>query len=374
MAEHKFKITPFTNPSGEQAFRLSGTLNGKRIRENYATRKAAVDARQDYEIKHLNEEPEGRTLWTTLSPEENRDAVAAVSLLKAQKSPYSLAFAVDYFLRSYRPPEREKPAQDAAAEYLEHRTRDAVRGFISGLQLKAIRSEMNWFSIYYGDTPVAAITQDAFRDYLEKPKAQPRSRRKPPPVTSLKTWNNRRGLLNTFANFCVERGYLAENTIARVPKYKISQSRSTAEILTAGQVAEIMAFLETYTGPAERKSTVPQPAGFLVPFFALGLFGGVRPDWKHGEISKLTAADIDFKTGVIRIEPAASKVNERRTIKLQPNLRLWLEKYPPGKCPLVPVKNTEEAEQFWQIVPQGTRLPKLEKKDGRFVAVAKRIA
>jgi hypothetical protein len=29
MAKAKFKITPFTNPSGERVFRLSGTLNGK---------------------------------------------------------------------------------------------------------------------------------------------------------------------------------------------------------------------------------------------------------------------------------------------------------------------------------------------------------
>jgi hypothetical protein len=164
--------------------------------------------------------PEGRTLWTTLSPEENRDAVSAMSMLKAQNSAYSLTFAVDHFLRDFRPPEREKDAQSAAQEYMDQRDRDTVRGFISALQFKAIRSEMNWFRIVFADQPVSAISIDTYRDYLEKPKEQPRSRRAPPRVTSLKTWNNRRGLLNTFCLYCVEKGYLAENPIAKIPKHK----------------------------------------------------------------------------------------------------------------------------------------------------------
>jgi len=137
---------------------LSGSLNGKRIRENYASRDDAKSARQEYEIKLLNDEPEGRTLWTTLSPEENRDAVAAISMLKAQQSKYSLAFAVDHFLRTFRPPESEKAAQDAAHAYLDQRDKDAVRGFISALQFKAIRSEMNWFKIVFGTQPISIIS------------------------------------------------------------------------------------------------------------------------------------------------------------------------------------------------------------------------
>ena len=349
-----------------------------------------------------------------------------MSMLKAQASDYSLTFAVDHFLRNFRPPEREKDAQSAAQEYLDHRERDAVRGFISDLQFKAIRSEMNWFKIVFGEQSLSAIGIEALRDYLERPKQQPRARRAPPKVISLKTWNNRRGLLNTFCLFCVEKGYLAENPIAKIPKHKINKSRATAETLTADQVKALMKFLETYTGPAERKNTAPQPKGFLVPFFALALFAGVRPDWKHGEISKLTPADIDFSTGTIRIEPRTSKVNERRTIKIQPNLRAWLEKYPIERYPQIPPKNvdrilrevrqkfalghdvlrhtyismtvgafrsigdaalqagnseavirkhyldlksTEEAEQFWKIVPKGTRLPKLEKREGWYEPV-----
>lgn len=33
------------------------------------------------------------------------------------------------------------------------------------------------------------------------------------------------------------------------------------------------------------------------------------------------------------------------------------------------LKSTEEADRFWKIVPQGTKLPKLQKREGRFEPV-----
>lgn len=104
MPKSKLKIAPFTNPSGNTEYRLSGTVNGKRIRENYKTRPEAVTICQKYEIEHLNNAPEGRSIWTTLSPEGNRDAVAAVNSLKSHGSEYSGSFAVNYFLENFRPP------------------------------------------------------------------------------------------------------------------------------------------------------------------------------------------------------------------------------------------------------------------------------
>ena len=77
MAKHRFKITPFTNSTGSKAYRVSGTLDGKSIRKNVKTRSAAVEYRQDLEIEFLNAESAGQTVWTTLTQDQNRDAVAA---------------------------------------------------------------------------------------------------------------------------------------------------------------------------------------------------------------------------------------------------------------------------------------------------------
>lgn len=425
MARSKFKISEFTNPSGASAWRLSGTLNGKRIRENFKTRAEAVTQRQAYEVERLNGLSEGQTVWTTLTHEQNRDAIAAVNLLKESGVESSLVFAARYLLENYRPPEREKTVAQAVYEYMQLRIRDQSRSFISESQLKGIRSEMNWLKIVFGKRSISTISPEIFREYLESSKKHPRNRRPGPKVPSLKTWNNRRGLLNTFCKYCVERGYLTANPIDRVPQYKISRSRSTNETLKAERAADLMAFLEKYDGPDYKRASCKSEPGFLVPYFALALFAGVRPDWKDGEISKLGAEDIDYSTNVIRIEPAVSKVNEKRVIKMQPNLKLWLERYPFTEGTVVPsnnpdrilrdirtkfglghdvlrhtyismtvgafrsvgdaalqagnsesvirrhyldLKSAEEADEFWSIVPEGIELPPLEKKDGRYMS------
>lgn len=185
-----------------------------------------------------------------------------------------------------------------------------------------------------------------------------------------------------------------------------------------------MRWLESYQGQENKTGSFLGKPGCMVPYYALTLFAGIRPDWKDGEIGKLRPQDIRLDTGVILIEPEVSKVNEKRTIKIQPNLRKWLEKYPIEDYPIIParrfrdmwadvreqqalahdvmrhtfismtvgafrsvgdaslqagnseavirkhylnLKTVEEADQFWAIVPEGEALPKLKKKDGRYV-------
>ena len=98
----KFKITEFTNPSGGTAWRLAGTLRGKRIRENQKPRAKVVAQRQAYEVERLNGVPEGQTVWSTLAHEQNQDAIAAVNILRRSKFQKSLTFAVNYLIEHYR--------------------------------------------------------------------------------------------------------------------------------------------------------------------------------------------------------------------------------------------------------------------------------
>ena len=52
----QFVISEFTNPSGEIVFRLTGWLDGKRIRKNFPTRAEAGAERQAMEIQQLQTE------------------------------------------------------------------------------------------------------------------------------------------------------------------------------------------------------------------------------------------------------------------------------------------------------------------------------
>ena len=417
MSKHRFKISPFTNPSGGKAYRVSGTLDGKSIRKNFKTRSDAVAYRQELEIQFLQGESEGQTVWTTLTHDQNRDAIAAVNLLKESNSTKSLTFAVKYFLDHYKEAAETMAVEAAVEEYTDERSREFERGIISRRQERAISIEMNNLKDYFAGRIVGEIRGDELREYLDKTRGRSKA------VPSLKTWNNRRGYLSTFFKYCLAKKYVAENPILDVPQFKVKKARGTAATLSAAEAKEFMYWLETYRGKQNKDGSWWGRPGCMVPYFALTLFAGIRPDFKDGEIGKLRPQDIRFDTDVILIEPEISKVNEKRTIKLQPNLRRWLEKYPIRDYPIIPrrmrdllvdvrkgrnlpydvmrhtfismtvgafrsvgdtalqagnseavsrkhyldLKSVDEADEFWKIVPKGEELPPMEKKDGRYL-------
>ena len=51
-----FVITPFTNPSGEIVFRVTGWLDGQRVRKNFHTRAEAEAERQALEVQRAQGE------------------------------------------------------------------------------------------------------------------------------------------------------------------------------------------------------------------------------------------------------------------------------------------------------------------------------
>lgn len=418
MAKHRFKITPFTKKTGSQSFRVSGTLDGKSIRKNSKSRDDAVEYRQKLDIKFLETESEGQIVWTTLTHNQNRDAIAAVIMLKRSGATKPLTFAVRYFLEHDKEAAESMSVAAAVEEYTNEKTKEFERGLISRRQERAIGIEMGKFSGYFGERVVGEIQAEEIREYLDAPLGRSKA------VPRLKTWNNRRGYLSTIFKYCLSKKHVAEDVILEVPKFKVKKARGTADTLSAQEADEFMHWLESYKGPENKDGTFWGKPGCMVPYYALTLFAGIRPDWKDGEIKKLQAKDFRFDTGVIIIEPEASKVNEKRTIKMQPNLVKWLKKYPIEEYPIIPtrrfrdlwvdvrekrklthdvmhhtfismtvgafrsvgdaslqagnseavirkhyldLKSVEEADQFWRIVPEGEELPELEKKDGRYV-------
>ena len=330
MAKQRFKITRFINPGGSEAWRLSGTLNGKQIRKNFKSRNDAVAERQQLSIRYLNEQSEGQTVWTTLTHGQNKEAIAAINLLKQAKSNKPLTFAVNYFLAYYKEAAETMTVEEAVREYCDHKSKEMERGIISYRQERAIALEMNKLKCYFMGRIVNEIQPEELNTYLESRHGRSKA------VLSLKSWNNYRGYLSTFFKYCVAKKYVGENPILEVPQYKIQQRRGSAEILCAREAAELMEWLEPYREKQNRDGSWWGEPGCMVPYFALALFAGIRPDWKHGEMGKLKSKHIRMDTGVILIEPEVSKVKEKRAIKIQPNLSLWLKKYPLASYPIIP--------------------------------------
>jgi site-specific recombinase XerD len=415
MAKQRFKITPYFNHTGSKAYRVYGRLNGKTIRKNFKTRVEAVTARDRLEIEYLNSKNYGQSIWTTLSHEENADAIRALGIIRESDLKKDLSFAARYLVEHYCEAKEQITANLAVVEYLQQREIDRDREHITKVQYRTLKGELNRFSAFFNERNLSEIQAAEIQAYLEggDDKKMP----------SLKTWNNRRGYLSTFFKFCMTKKYAGENPILELPNYKLKKMRGTASTLSAQEAASLMHWLEGYRGNKRKDGSYLGEAGCLVPYFAITLFAGLRPDYKEGEMGKLQPSDIRYDTNVILVEPEVSKVNERRTIKMQPNLKAWLERYPLDKYPLIPkhmftlitdvrkkfklphdvmrhtfismtvgafrsvgdaslqagnseaiirkhyldLKSSEEADAFWRIVPKGVELPELEKKDGWYV-------
>lgn len=327
----QFKITQFTNPSGQKVWRVSGSLHGKQVRRNFKTRSEATAERDRLEIQRINGSNHGRHMWVKISHEEHDDAFTALSLLKKAESRKSLTDAVQFFLGNHQEPDLEISTQSAVEEYLGLREGDSLNGTITTRQLYSIRSELKRFSSLFREKPISFIAIPEIDEFLSAGNV------------SLKTQNNRRAYLLTFFSFCLDKNYVALNPIEKVKRHKVKQARGSATTLTDKQASDLMKFLEDYPGHQFKNGEFAGGPGCLVLFFALCLFAGVRPDWKDGEISKIQAKDINLSTDTIHIEPDVSKTNEKRSITIQPNLKIWLRKYPLENYPIMPFPNVERS-------------------------------
>ena len=107
-----FSISQFTNPSGEVVFRISGWLDGKRIRKNFSNRAEAEAERQAYEISSL--QAGVHIAATRLTDEQLHEAEALFLRLADRKQ--SLSAYVEFALANYREPEKQKRLADAITE------------------------------------------------------------------------------------------------------------------------------------------------------------------------------------------------------------------------------------------------------------------
>ena len=121
-----FVISEFTNPSGDVVFRVSGSLNGMRIRRNFSSRAEADAERQILDVQRLQSETGIRTAATRLTDEQLKDAEAAFRRLADLG--HSLLFCVDFAIANYRAPEKQKNLADAAAAYVTAKEHEFEQG------------------------------------------------------------------------------------------------------------------------------------------------------------------------------------------------------------------------------------------------------
>lgn len=319
-----FVITPFTNPSGEIVFRVTGWLDGKRIRKNLPTRAEADAERQVLEVQHAQGETGIRTAITRLTEDQLHDAEAVFRRLDGR--PHSLSFYVEFALANYREPVTQKLLSEAVVEFLVIKDHELEQDLLSEPYLTRVKRDLKRLQKHFPDATVADVTGTKLIEYLEARNAVH------------KTFNNRRGVVSAFLKFALQREWIAENPLVKIPPRRTRRRRGGAVTFTAEQAKALMAFVEAH-----------YPAA--VPFFALCLFAGIRPCLRTGEILRLQPSHVKTETNVIRIDGEVSKVREPRNVTIQPNLAAWLRAYPLKKFPIIPANLQHIREKVAQKFP-----------------------
>jgi integrase len=110
--------------------------------------------------------------------------------------------------------------------------------------------------------------------------------------------------IGPFFTWCVREKYAAANPVKGVMKPKADESEPC--ILSPGEVGRLMA-------TAKEKDTK------LIPYLALGLFAGIRPE----EIMRLDWQDISPHG--VNINGRKAKTRQRRLVTIGDNLAAWLK-------------------------------------------------
>lgn len=178
----QFVISEFTNPSGEIVFRVTGWLDGKRIRKNFPPRVEASAERQALEIQPVQAETGIRTASTFLNDDQLREAEATFRRLA--DAPKSLSFYLDFALANYRAPDREQSLADAVTTYLAFKQCEHDQKLLSISQLDHIRRHLDVLKKRFLAVLVSQLTTQQLTAHCQRGNACP------------KTINNRRGILH----------------------------------------------------------------------------------------------------------------------------------------------------------------------------------
>ena len=152
----QFIISEFTNPSGEIVFRVTGWLDGTRIRKNFPTRAEASAERQALEIQRLQAETGIRTTATRLTDAQLHEAEATFRRLA--DAPKSLSFYLDFALANYRAPDREQTLVDAVTTYVAFKQREHDQKLLSISQLDHIRRHLGVLKKWFPAVLVSRLT------------------------------------------------------------------------------------------------------------------------------------------------------------------------------------------------------------------------
>lgn len=177
----------------------------------------------------------------------------------------------------------QKLLTEAVTEFLIIKDHELEQDLLSEPYLTRVKRDLNRLQKRFPGATVAELTGARLLGYFEARRA------------AHKTFNNRRGVVSAILKFALQRDWIADNPLAKIPARRLRRRRGCATTFIAAQATGLMVFVE------EQYPTA-------VPFFALRLFGGIRPCLRTGEILRLQPVHVKLDANLIHIDGEVSKV------------------------------------------------------------------
>jgi len=204
--------------------------------------------------------------------------------------PRGLVEAVNFFIQHSAPTGEQKTLEAVYDEYLAAKRMANRRP----RTLANIERQAGPFVYENKDRPAYSITTTDVEAFI-KAKAK-----------SAVAFNIYRTALLGLFNFAMKRGAVDRNVVCAVEKASTDSGRPC--IFTVKEARTLM---------AKASELYPE----LVPYIAIGLFAGLRPE---NELGNLDWKNINLGKGIILVTAASAKKRRDRYVEIQPNLAEWL--------------------------------------------------
>ncbi len=277
-----------------------GVVDGKRVAKTFKTKKEAETHAQKMRIARRKIGHDAMRL----SDDQVRQAVEAFQILDGKGS---IKEAAEFY------------AKHAVAEDMKITVSALCEIFLqkkesTGKREKTIldyRARINNLAKTYGDTLVSEITTSMLEEWLDKKKYGGVSRQ------------NYKRIFTVFFNFAVNHNHTHYNPAKGLESVRIDER--TPGVLTIPQIKNLL-------------SVCQDEDDDYVPYFALAVFAGIRPE----EILRLDWSRINFDKQIVMIDGAISKTRRNRTVEMTDNLKAWLFPLRKKEGPVVP-----SGKHFW---------------------------
>jgi site-specific recombinase XerD len=143
-----------------------------------------------------------------------------------------LSFYVEFALANYREPVTQKLLTEAVTEFLLIKDHEREQDLLSEPYLTRVKRDLNRLQKHFPAATVAELTGTRLLGYFEARGA------------AHKTFNNRRGVVSAFLKFALQRDWIADNPLTKIPPRRIRRRRGCAITFAALQAAALMAHVE----------------------------------------------------------------------------------------------------------------------------------